>query len=164
MAPSADSRPATDAPTSRRDHRLTSVGAREQLEDVDVVETDDREVAAIKSRYATLAETLRHGQYRGVDKPEPEIRVSDQQFAEPDVVLGPEVLDDERAAADVLQEAREGVRRDEMVELDEYGRGNEADAVPRTEQLGAARVVLIVSVEQRDQRSGVDYERNGGGS
>ena len=136
----------------------------EQFEDVGVLEADDREVATIQRSYVTLAKALGYSQHSGVYKAEPEVGVGDHQLAEPHIVLGPQILDDERATADVVQESPEGRGCYEAVELDEHRRGNEPDPVPRTEHFRAARVILIVRVKQRDQRPGVDYERNGGGS
>ncbi|MDQ3678374.1 MAG: hypothetical protein M3401_16510 [Actinomycetota bacterium] len=64
----------------------------------------------------------------------------------------------------IFQETGEGAIGNEMVELNEHGRGNEPNAGPRPQQFGARRVVLIVRIEQRDERPCIDYERNGGGS
>jgi len=51
-----------------------------------------------------------------------------------------------------------------VIELDEHGRGHEPDAGPGSKELRARDVVLVVGIQQRDERPGVDYERNGGGS
>lgn len=75
-----------------------------------------------------------------------------------------EILDDECAAPNVFEEGDERVGWDEVVELDEDGHRDQADAVPRSQQFRAASVVLIIGVEQGDERAGVDYERNGWGS
>jgi hypothetical protein len=51
-----------------------------------------------------------------------------------------------------------------MVELHEHRRRDEANALPRAQQFRAASMILIVGIEQRDERPGIDYERNGSGS
>ncbi len=136
----------------------------EQLEGVGVVKPDDGEMAAVEGRYLTLRKAFDYGEHCRVDEAESEVRVGDQEFAEPDVVAGLEILDEKGSALNVLQEAGEGAIGNEMVELNEHGRGNEPNAGPRPQQFGAGGVVLIVCIEQRDERPCVDYERNGGGS
>lgn len=149
---------ATRRPCSRLPHGW------EDLQGIGMGESNDSEVPVIQGRDLPLAGALRHRQHGRVDEAESQIGVCDEQFAEPDVVRRLQTLDDECAALDVPQEGDERAGRDEMVEFHQHGRRNQADAVPGAQQLRAASVVLIIGVEQRHERPGVDYERNGGGS
>ncbi|MDQ3678373.1 MAG: hypothetical protein M3401_16505 [Actinomycetota bacterium] len=66
----------------------------EQLEGVGVVKPDDGEMAAVEGRYLTLRKAFDYGERCRVDEAESEVRVGDQEFAEPDVVAGLEILDE----------------------------------------------------------------------
>lgn len=121
-------------------------------------------MTVIQRRHPALADAFCHRQHRSVDEAESEVRVGRQELTEPDVVTWLEPVDDERAAPHVLQEGEKGPGCNEVVELHEDGRGNQANAVPRTQRLRAASMVLVVRVEQRDEGPGVDYECNGRGS
>lgn len=134
------------------------------MEGVGVAKPDDGEMAAVEGRYLTLPQAFDDGEHCRVDEAQSEVRVGGQEFAEPDVVAGLEILDEKGSALNVFQEAGEGATGNEMVEFNEHGRGNEPNAGPRPQQFGAAGVILIVCIEQRDERARVDYERNGGGS
>jgi len=129
-----------------------------------VVQQNGREMAAVEARYLPLAKAFDHREHGCVDEAESKIGVGAEQFADPDVVTGLQLLDDEGPALDVLQEAGKRSERNEVIEFDEYGSRNEPDTGEGSQQLSARGVVLIVRIQQRDERPCVNYERNGGGS
>ena len=94
---------------------------------------DDGEMAAVEGRYLTFAKAFDYGEHRCVHEAESEIRVGAQQFADPDVVAGLELLDNEGSALDVVQEAGKCSERNEVIEFDQYGGGDEPDAGPASQ-------------------------------
>lgn len=129
-----------------------------------MIELDDREVAVIERGDLMLAQALDDGEHRGVHEAEAQVVVGRHERSRSRVVAVDEILDDECSALHVVEEAGERVRGDEVVELDEHRRRHDSRIAPSPQQLCAANVVAVVAVEQRDERPGVDYERNGGGS
>lgn len=121
-------------------------------------------MAAVEGRYLTLAKALHDREHRSVHEAEPKVCVGTQQSADPDVVAGLQLLDHERPAVHVVQEARERSEGDEVIEFDDHGGRDKPDAGPAPKQLRTREVVLVVGIQQRDERPGVNYERNGGGS
>lgn len=129
-----------------------------------MIQPDDGEMAAIERRHLALTEAFHDRKDRCVDEAEPQVRVRAEQFADPDVIAGLQRLDDEGPALHVVEKAGERGDGNEVIEFHEHGGGDEPDPDPRPQELSARAVVLVVSVQQRDERARVDYERNGGGS
>lgn len=123
----------------------------------------DAEMAAIQGGDLALTETLDNRQDRSVDEAESEVRVGRGQLLDPFVVTRLEILDLESAPTYVVQETSERRGGDEVVQLHQHGCRDDAAVGPAGQKLRAGLMILIVAVEERDQRTGVDYERNGGG-
>lgn len=118
----------------------------------------------VESGEGRLVQTLDDREDPRVHEAEAEVAVLDDQFGDPLVVTGQQVLDSERATPDVLEEAGERARGNEAVKLDEDRRRHDSGFLTPVEQRPAARVILVVRIQQRDEGAGVYYERNGGGS
>ncbi len=121
-------------------------------------------MAAVEGRYLTLAKALDDREHGRVHETESKVCVGAQQFTDPDVITDLELLDDERPAVHVVQEARERSGGNEVIEFDEHGGRDEPGTGPGPQQLRTRDVVLVVGIQQRDERPSVNYERNGGGS
>jgi len=92
-----------------------------------------------------------------------------QQLVHPLVVLGDQVLDDQRARSNLVEHRAEGalagVGAEQVVDLDQ-DRGRDDTPLARRfgEQLRAALVRLVVAVEGTDQDRRVEDQRDGRGS
>jgi hypothetical protein len=136
----------------------------EQLERIDVGRAHRREVTVVERRELRFTESLDDGEHSGVDEADPKVGVLGEELCDAPVVLRPQVLDHQRAALEVREQAAERRRGDEVVDFRQDGRRNHPAFVSPAEQLGAGVVVGVVGIERSDEGPGVDYERNGGGS
>lgn len=85
-----------------------------------MIESDDREVAVVERGDLVLAQALDDREHGGIHEAEAQVVVGRHERSCARVVAVDEILDDERAALHVVEEARERVRGDEVVELDEH--------------------------------------------
>lgn len=128
----------------------------------------DREVAVVERRELALAEPFGDRQHGAVDEPDFQVVVGSQQLVDASVVLGYQVLDDKGAALNLGEHRREGfvarVAAEQVVDLDQDGRGNDPGLPDLVKQLRAALVFLVVAVESGDENRGVAGQRDGSGS
>src|SRR5215469_18184108 len=123
----------------------------------------------VERRELRLAESLHNCENRAVDETHLQIAVGAQQLVHPLVVWGDRILDDQRAASNLVEHRAEGalagVGAEQVVDLDQDRGGNDAPLAPRLgEQLRTALVRLVVAVEGADQDRRVEDQRDGRGS
>lgn len=80
----------------------------QKLQGLDVARSHRREVAVVQRGELGLTEPLGHSQDAGVDKANLQIGVGVQQFLDPLVIGGNEVLDRQRAASNLVEHRDEG--------------------------------------------------------
>ena len=110
----------------------------------------------VERRDLRLAESLHQGENRTVDEADLQIAVGAQQLVDPLVVLGDQILDDQRAASNLVEHRAEGtlagVGAEQVVDLDQNRGGDDAPLARRLgQQLRAALVRLVVAVEGTNQ-------------
>lgn len=110
----------------------------------------------VERRELRLAEPLHHGENRAVDEAHLQIAVGAQQLVHPLVVLGYQILNDQRAASNLVEHRAEGalagVGAEQVVDLDQDRGGDDTPLARRLgEQLRAALMRLVVAVEGADE-------------
>lgn len=129
---------------------------RQELQGLDVARPHDAEVAVVERGQLRLAEPLHHRENCAVDKADLQIAVGAQQVVDPLVVLGGQILNNQRAASNLLEDRPEGalvgIGAEQVVDLDQDRGGDDAPLARRLgEQLRAVLVRLVVAVESTDQ-------------
>lgn len=123
----------------------------------------DREVAAIERRDGRDPESLRGDDDGGINGPERQIFIRDDELGDPDPVRGIDGFGDEGAGREVSEEPCLGVRTqsllDEVGDLRDDEMRNDERTGMRREQFEACVVVPVVLVDVGVQRTGVDQER-----
>ena len=121
------------------------------------------EVSAVERREPRLPEPLDDRQHSGVYEANTKLRVVGEQPLDANVIARFELLDVKRATPYVGEEPSEGVGRDEVIDLNQHGGGDDPGLARALKEVGAELMRGVSLVEESDQRSGIDYERNGGG-
>lgn len=139
---------------------------RQQLERLDVCGAHDGEVPAIERGDRRASQALDDGDHRRVHEAQREVGVRVEKPADALEVGRGEIGDDEAAALDVGEEGGERAARgpQQVLGLDEDRSGDHQRRPRLPEQRGAALVVRVARVDGRDDRAGVDYERQRSGS
>jgi hypothetical protein len=133
---------------------------RQQDESVHVPGTEHREVTMVQRRKLWFAESLHHGEDRSVDVTDVCVGVAVTERPHPGVVLRLQVLDEIRAASNVVQKHDEhaGIETlvDPVVDFDEHGRGNDERLGRAFDEFPASKVIGVTSIEGREDRSCVE--------
>jgi hypothetical protein len=139
-----------------------------QLQRLDVTRPHRREVAVVQRGQLRLSEALHDRQHRAVDEADFQIGIGREQLGRPLVVARHQILDVQSAAAHLIEHGAEGfgpgITAEQVVDLDQHGRGNHAPLARLGEKLRAGLVRFVVTVERPDQNRGVDDQRDGWGS
>lgn len=127
------------------------------------------EMTVVQRGELRLAEALDDREDRAVNEADIQVGIGPQQLVDALVVCGEKVLDDQRTASNLIERRDErSLRRvgaEQMVDLDEDRGGNDPPlACGLAEQLCAAFVRVVVSIERADQNRGVEDQRDGRGS
>lgn len=141
---------------------------RQQFQRLDVLGTHRAEMSVIERRELWLAEPLRNGQHSTVHEADFEVGVRAHQLGGALVIRCCQVLDHQSASLHLIEDGAEGfilgVSPEQVIDLDQHGRGNGASLTQVGEQRRAGLVVVVVAIECRDDDAGVEDQRNGSGS
>jgi hypothetical protein len=113
----------------------------------------DREVPPIKGRQRFDPKTLGSGHDGRVDRPEREIAVLPDEFANAQPVTGVYGLDGERPARDIADKPHLGLRadasREQICDLGDCQDGDDQRSRMRLQQLKACAVMSVVGIDVR---------------
>lgn len=118
----------------------------------------DGEVAMVKRRQLGLAQALDHSEDGGVDEADPKVRVGGEQIAHPAIILGEQILHNERSSIDLIEDQREpiaGKSPAEPIHLREHRRGHNSWLTCLREQTDTRIVIVVIRVQRGVENAGV---------
>jgi hypothetical protein len=133
---------------------------REELERLDVQGADDPEVAAVKGRDRCRVKPLRRGDDRGVDGAKRQVAVGADELGDPFDIGGMELFDQQVPGGERAENADLGLPAQsgggQLHDLGDAENRNDQRTRIAVEELRAGRVMVVLDVEIREQRSRVD--------